>query len=791
MWRCWSLAIRGAVATLILSTTTSSGQDGALSPPSPNLLGFAPSSRSSETEAETHALSVPTPNNARSWLRTLTEEPHVAGTPADYKTALFVRDKLREWGWKADLAEYEVLLNYPVSSQLRLLRPNEQVLPLNEKAVPGDKDSASPAAFPAFHGYGTSGRASGQVVYANYGRLEDFTALEKMGVDVRDKIVLVRYGELFRGLKVRNAQQHGARGILIYSDPADDGYAKGDVYPNGPFRPESAIQRGSVQFLSLQPGDPSTPGGPSTRGAKRLPIDAMFGFPLKTDGLPFQSLGRSPQAEKPPSVEEWEKATGLQRDDYFASIPSLPISYEAAGPILEAIGGPNMPTGWQGGLPFAYHVGPGPAEVEFSTQMDYQVRPIWNVIATISGTVEPDRWVMIGNHRDAWVYGAVDPGSGTAATLETCRAIGSAVRRGWKPRRTLVYASWDAEEYGLVGSTEWAEDHAKEVDARAVLLLNVDSAVSGHDLDVDGVPSLRDWLLDAASSITDVRSGKSLKQLWLDKKREQWAGQDPIDLPDLFGNGQADSTAATRPVPRFVPQMKPLGSGSDFTVFVDHLGVPAVDVGFGGRYGVYHSVYDNFTWMEKVGDPEFITHAMSARLYTLLAMRAAAAEVVPLKFVPYGEALRGHVDDLRRMIERKARSAETAPTRGCLTFEGLAGLIKSVRAFQDQATALDLATDTLSSRDDVPRDKLARVNDALMRIERAFLLPDGLPARPWFKHAIYAPGLTTGYASWPLPGLRQAFHDESSARFAAGLTSLEACLVAATRAMKDAVAATE
>ena len=260
-----------------------------------------------------------------------------------------------------------------------------------------------------------------------------------MGVDVAGRVVLVRYGELFRGLKVRNAQKRGAKGVLIYSDPADDGYGKGDVYPQGPYRPESAIQRGSVQFLSIQPGDPSTPGWPSVKGAKRLPFDKDFGFL---------------------TGPEWEKATDLKRDDYFATIPSLPISYAAARPILDALGGPNVPHAWQGGLPLAYHVGPGPAEVSFSTLMDYKVRTIWNVIATLPGTVEPDRWVLVGNHRDAWVYGAVDPGSGTAATLEMCHALGAAVKHGWKPRRTIVYASWDAEEYGLVGSTEWAEDHA-------------------------------------------------------------------------------------------------------------------------------------------------------------------------------------------------------------------------------------------------------------------------------------------------------------------------------------------
>jgi N-acetylated-alpha-linked acidic dipeptidase len=304
---------------------------------------------------------------------------------------------------------------------------------------------------------------------------------------------------------------------------------------------------------------------------------------------------------------------------------------------------------------------------------------------------------------------------------------------------------------------------------------------------------LRDWVLDAAAAVSDVRSGKTLRQAWLAKERERWASQDPVDLPDLFsnaGNGASAESAAARPALRFVPQMKSLGSGSDYTVFLDHLGVPAVDVGFSGRYGVYHSVYDNFTWMEKVGDPEFITHAMAARLYTVLAMRAAAAEILPLKFVPYGEALRDFTDDLRRRIERKARATEPGTAASVPSFVELPALIKAIRGFQEQAAALDRATDDLARRDGVPRDRLARVNDALMRVERAFLLADGLAGRPWFKHAVYAPGVTTGYASWPLPGLRQALEDKDAAGFTAAAAALAGRIDAATailHAATDAV----
>ena len=756
------LGLLAMAASTMATSTPAPAQDGP--------IGFAPGSKAAQARAEAHALAVPTPDAARAWLRSLTEEPHVAGTPADRKTAEDVRDKLRSWGWQAELAEYEVLLNYPRNVYCRIDRPQVQALKVIEDAVAADKDSASPDAFPAVHGYGVSGDVTAQVVYANYGRPEDFATLDKLGVDVRGKVVLVRYGELFRGLKVRNAQKRGAKGVLIYSDPAEDGFAKGDTFPNGPYRSGSSLQRGSVQFLSLGPGDPSTPNSPSIKGAKRLPIDPRHGF----------TIG-DPQA-----VKDWEKETGLIREDYFASIPSLPISYDAALPILDGLGGPGVPAGWQGGLPLAYHVGPGPLEITFGVEMDYQVRPVWNVIATIKGEVEPERWVMIGNHRDAWVYGAVDPGSGSAATLEMCRALGSAVKSGWKPRRTLVFASWDAEEYGLVGSTEWADQHRDEIGEKAVLMLNVDSAVSGPDLDIDGVPSLRDLILEAAGSVHDVRSGRPLRDLWVAKRRAAWAGAAPIDLDaawDLAGPAD-DPSKGPAPGRRFSPQLNPLGSGSDYTAFVDHLGVPALDAGFSGRYGVYHSVYDDFFWMEKFGDPEFITHATAARLYTLIAMRAAGAEVVPLRFAPYGEALREYVDDLRRMIARKVRAAESDPVRPPLAFEGLPRLIAAIKAFEAQAIVLDAATDALSRRDGIPPAQLSRVNDALTRVERQFLLPKGLPGRPWFKHAVYAPGLTTGYASWPLPGVRQGVIENDGEMLAAQTAALIERVDAATAALK-------
>jgi N-acetylated-alpha-linked acidic dipeptidase len=782
MRRCWTIVVwfvTGFIGTAVAQEAPSAP------------LGFSPRSRASQREAEAKALAVPTPENARKWLKLLTAEPHVAGTEADHKTALFVRDQLREWGWKAEIVSYDVLLNYPRGKpDLRLNLPKMAALTLDEAPLPIDKDSASTSAFGAFHGYGVSGDAEGQVVYVNYGRPEDFTALEKLGISVTGKIVLARYGGNFRGLKVLNAQKRGARGILIYSDPADDGYAKGDVYPAGPYRPDSAIQRGSVQFLSLGPGDPSTPRGPSVKGADRLPIDSSNGFPLDLSSGDPPPIGHIP-------VKDWEAKTSLKREDYFATIPSLPISYTAASQIFQVLAGPNVPAGWQGGLPLAYHVGPGPAEVGFSIRMEYKLRPIWNVIATLPGSVEPDRWVMIGNHRDAWVYGAVDPGSGTAATLEMCRALGEAVKQGWKPRRTIAYASWDAEEYGLVGSTEWAEEHEKLIDQKVALLLNVDSAVSGRDLDMGGVPALRDLALDAAGAVSDVRTGKSLREIWVESKRSAWATASPLTLIDPIWDEVAapSSNHGVNRGPRaFYPHMHPLGSGSDYTVFLDHLGVPALDMGFSGRYGVYHSIYDNFSWMERFGDPEFVTHTMAARLYTVLVMRAAAAEVLPLRFVPYGEALREHVDELRLIHARAIRSKPAAASKvgapgADEEFEGLPVLVSAVKEFQSKAAEVDGAVEAIVRSNARPAAGLVRINDSLMRVERAFLLPGGLPGRSWFRHAVYAPGVTTGYGAWPFPAIRQALEEHRADRVAPAVQETVRVLQRATAALADVLAA--
>jgi N-acetylated-alpha-linked acidic dipeptidase len=702
-----------------------------------NFLGFLSSSRESQLKYESILLSVPTGQNARESLHQLTEEPHVAGTEADRKTAEFVRDRFSEFGLHAELVEYPVYLNYPKKVSLRMTRPKEEELSLREEGIPEDKDSYSDSAFPGFHGYGASGNAKGQIVYVNYGTPDDFDTLEGLGISVRGKIVLVRYGENFRGLKVREAQMRGAAGVIIYSDPADDGYMRGDVYPHGPMRPKSGIQRGSVRFNSEGSGDPTTPGWASVKGAKRVEA---------TEGMP--------------------------------KIPSLPLSYGEAEKLLKALGGPNAPQGWQGGLPFAYHVGPGGTEIEMSVEMDYAIRPIWNVIATIPGGAEKDRWVILGNHRDAWTYGAVDPNSGTATLIETARAFGEAYKQGWRPRRTIVLASWDGEEYALLGSTEWAEDKAVELNQKAVAYLNCDVAVTGPDFSANGVGSLRDLVLEVAGRIPDPKKGKSILQFWSEKTKRSWATSEPVDLD--------------QPDREFYLNLTQLGSGSDYTAFLDHLGIASVDFSFDGNYGVYHSIYDNFFWMEKFGDPEFIYHATAAKFYALLAARLAAADIVPMRYVPYALRFQEDFDQLRRSHVVELRNSPTGPSstekqKPVLKVD-FSSIKQSLSSFAEDSKQLDAALDALQSSSNVDPASLEKLNDTLVRVEREFLDPAGLPKRPWFKHMLIAPGYNAGYAPWPFPGIQQALVDRDAAMFDAESKKIVARLDAARSRMREATA---
>jgi N-acetylated-alpha-linked acidic dipeptidase len=711
-----------AIALSCLVITSLSAQDVA-KPPG----GFSKASAAALAKYERIILDTPTAANARKWLEALTEVPHVAGTPAEKKVADYVRDRLIEFGLPVETVKYDVFLNHPKQVSLTMTAPARQELALMEDVYPQDTAASSRGQFPGFHGYGASGSASGQVIYVNYGAPGDHERLKAMGQSVEGKIALVRYGGAFRGLKVKEAEERGAVGVLIYSDPADDGYMRGDVYPDGPMRPPSAIQRGSVQYLSIQPGDPSTPGGvPSTDGAKRITRAQMTNLPR---------------------------------------IPSLPIAYREAEKLLRALGGPRVPNEWQGGLPFSYHLGPGGASVEMKVEMDEGLKPIYNIMATIPGTT--DQVVVVGNHRDAWTPGAIDPNSGTAAMLEVARALGVALKAGWKPKRTIILGSWDAEEYGLVGSTEWAEANAAMLSQKAVAYLNIDSAVLGADFNASGVPSMRDVMREVARAVPDPKKGGAIGALWESRAKAAWAQRTPVTV------GAPDR--------EFDHQLDRLGSGSDYTAFLDHLGVPSTDMGFSGPSGVYHSVYDNFRWMSLYGDPEFVYHQAAARLMGLLTMRVASADVAPLRFSNYSRALRDDLDDIRTDVTRRARTAAGTPFLPDFT-----PIVTALAEFETAGVAADAAADRVAASGDA--GAAARMSDVLSQVERAFLNPQGLPGRPWFKHQLIGPGLTTGYAPWPYPGLREAVEKKDLAMFGAELKKVVAAIQAGTAKLRQAAA---
>lgn len=703
-----------------------------LKPPGDAALGFRASDAAAQRARETRAAAHVNADSLRAWARVLTAEPHPAGTPADSATAEFVRAKLASWGWDARIERVPVWLNSPRRVALTMLAPESVSIALRERGVAGGRDASDPRVWSAFHGYGASGDVTGEVVYANYGDVEDFATLARQGVDVRGKVALVRYGKIFRGLKVRNAERAGAVGVIVYSDPADDGWPKADPYPKGQARPEDAIQRGSVQFLSEAPGDPSTPGWPSSTRGRRLEPAEMRGVP---------------------------------------KIPSLPIAYGEARRLLGALGGPTVPAAWQGALPFTYHRGPGPVRVRMQVELDAGVRTIWNVIATMKGRERPEQLVICGNHRDAWVYGAIDPGSGTIAMLEMGRAIGALAREGWRPRRTLMLASWDGEEYGLLGSTEWCEANAAMLGAHAVAYLNVDAAVVGRDLRANGSHALRDALFEVLREVKDPARDQPVAQSVVDRawsdQRTAWSRRNR----ERRWRGEAARA--------FEWNIGSPGSGSDFTAFVDHLGVPVLDLRFEGLSGPYHSLYDDFDFLDRVVDPGYAYHVAMTDLWQRLAMRLAEAELLPLRYSNTGAFV---LDELQSLGERAEDATAGGPDSTRFTATPVPLREASAR-LRNTALLLERRHDAALAAGDTTG--VAAANAALIAAERALLGP-GLPGRTWFRHELYAPGLDTGYAPVPLPRLGQAVLDGDPKAWARGITPLLEALDRATATLARA-----
>lgn len=675
-----------------------------------------------QAELDRRFLAVPDPKRAEEHLRILTAAPHLAGTLEDKRTADYVAARFREAGLRTEIVEYRVWLNYPRKVSVDLVAPRGVKMrgPTRER-VSADPFQDDPRVVVPFNGSSPSGKVEAEVVYANYGRPEDFKRLEDLGIDVRGKIVIVRYGSNYRGVKTYAAQQKGAAGVLIYSDPMDDGYFKGDKYPAGPWRPDTGVQRGSIEYLFKYPGDITTPG--------------------------IASVPDLPDSQRVPA----ERAAAMPK------VPTTPLSYQDAHPILANLGGPESPRDWQGALPFTYHLGPGPARVRIELDHDFALRTIWNVIGTIPGTDLADELVLGGNHRDAWVYGAVDPGSGTAAMLEAVHGLGALLKTGWRPRRTIVIGSWDAEEQGLIGSTEWVEQNRGKL-ANAVAYFNLDVAVSGPNFAASAVPTLKQFVREVTKAVPSAKGGM-LYQVWRDSKEKEAA------LTDVTGSQNRTPAVPAKDTDEVA--VGDLGSGSDYTPFLQHLGIPATDVGSSGAYGVYHSVFDNFAWFKRFADPDFTLEQQMARVFGMELLRMAQTEVLPLDYETYAQEIAAYIE----AAEKKARGAFGAN-------------VPSFEAARMAAQRMAAAGKRVSAAQRDPAADTGRLNRALREAERALLLPDGLPNRPWFRHAIYAPGEFTGYAAVVIPGVNEAIDDRDTARARQQLAALAAAIERAAQVLE-------
>lgn len=674
--------------TVLIGTTGGKVPASAASPQA--IFGFRDSA--AEASLEARFLAVPDPKLAEEHLRVLTHAPHMAGTPEDKATADYVAQEFREAGLDTEIVEYKAWFNYPAEISVDVTAPEGVAMhgPTREH-VEGDPYDSDPRVVTPFNSMSPSGDVEAEVVYANYGTPEDFDKLEKLNVDVRGKIVLARYGQNFRGVKVFLAQEHGAAGVILYSDPYDDGWRRGDKYPEGPWRPDTGVQRGSVGYMFEFPGDPTTPG--------------------------IASLPWLPEDQRTPP----------DRSAQMPRIPVTPISYHDAWPILEHLGGADAPREWQGSLPFTYHLGAGPVKVRMHLKQEYQYRTLWDVIGRARGSDLPDEWVVAGNHRDAWVYGAVDPNSGTTALLEAVHGIGELLKSGWKPKRTLIFSSWDGEEEGLIGSTEWGEQHASEL-ANSPAYFNVDVAVSGPKFGASAVPCLKQFLRDVTKAVPGAKGG-TVYEAW------QKSAQPEGAQPETITNGYLLPAAQVK---ADVP-VGDLGSGSDYSVFLQHLGVPSTDVGSTGPYGVYHSTFDDFAWFKKFGDPDFLYEQQMARVYGLEALRMADTDVLPYDYEEYGKEVGVYLDAAK--VRANDKFGERAVDFGEAT--------TAARRFQEAGAKI------LAKQKSLPRDS-ARLNEALLGTERALLIPHGLPHRSWYRHSIYAPGEHTGYAAVVIPGVNES-----------------------------------
>jgi N-acetylated-alpha-linked acidic dipeptidase len=705
----------------------------------PALAGFSTESARTEREVENKFRALPDRANLRQNMERLSAHPHHVGSPYDKDNAEWMLAKFKEWGWDAKIENYDVLFPTPKERILELTAPGHFKAKLQEPAVKGDPTSSQlDEQLPSYNAYSIDGDVSAPLVYVNYGAQDDYKELERLGVSVKGAIVIARYGQTWRGIKPKLAAEHGAVGCIIYSDPRDDGYGQGETYPAGPFRPADGVQRGSVMDMPVYPGDPLTPGVGATKDAKRLKLSEV---------------------------------TTLTK------IPTLPISYADAQPLLAALTGPVAPESWRGGLPITYRVGPGAATVHLKVSFNWDMKTLYDVIARIPGSTYPDEWIIRGNHHDAWVNGAEDPVAGTVALLEEARGLGELLRQGWKPKRTIIYCVWDGEEEGLLGSTEWAEDHADELQRKAAVYINTDGNGRGF-LNMSGSHTLEKFINGVARDVKDPETGLSI---WKRLQMRRIEGP-PAPAPASPTLQQDRQEARQRPDLR----IGALGSGSDYSSFIDHLGVASLNLGFGGEDegGIYHSVYDDFNWYTHFADTDFSYGRALSETVGLAVLRLADAQVIPFDFTDFTDTIRRYVEEIERLAQTQRSeilehnreiddgvfAATNDPRRPMVLpakepvppFLNLAplrnGLAVLERASEQYEKALGHAMEGDGAG--LARASMPAVNAQLIAVERTLTLPDGLPGRPWYRNQIYAPGLYTGYGVKTLPGVRESIEEK-------------------------------
>ncbi len=692
-------------------------------------------------------------DNLRERMEYIVSKPIYVGSPHNRETADWMVEHFRSWGFDADLAEYHVLFPTPRIRELEMVAPSLYTARLREPALAEDATSRiEENRLPPYNAFSADGEVTGELVYVNYGIPADYEELKRRGIDVRGRIVIARYGGSWRGIKAKVAHEQGAVGAILYSDPRDDGYFQGDTYPGGAYRQEHGVQRGSVLDMPQYPGDPLTP-----------------------------MVGAVPEAER---LDRLEAPTIMK-------IPVLPISWGDAKPLLEALGGPVAPQSWRGALPLTYHLGPGPATVRLHVEFNWDLTPAYNVIARMTGSEFPDEWVIRGNHRDGWAMGAADPTSGMVALMEEARAIGQLAESGWRPRRTIVYAGWDAEEPALLGSTEWAEHHAAELKDKAAIYVNTDGNNRGF-LNMGGSHSLEAMINGVARDVQDPQTGVSV----FERVRARRA---------VGGDAEALSRGDLR--------ISPLGSGSDYTPFLQHLGLPTLNLSFGGEGGggSYHSQYDSFDYYTRFGDPGFHYGVALAQVTGRVTLRMANADVLPYRFAGMADNVRrylGEVErlaaDLRASTERENRlvgmdayrlAADPTITyvppeaKGAVPHLNFAPVQNAVAALAAAAKAYDAAADAAldGSAPALSADRAETLNDHLKGIEQLLTDDRGLPKRPWFRHQIYAPGFYTGYGVKTLPGIREAVEEREWELVPGQMERLAAALLRASEALEAAV----